>query len=72
MWDEKQLKRCKVWLNVLTNYQSLDLETVKEYQALVNSHGLDVDLESSEMLFKVLEKSTETTLWQMLKQTYLT
>jgi hypothetical protein len=72
MWDERQLKRCKVWTNVLTNYQSLDLETVKEYQALVNSHGLDVDLESSEMLFKVLEKSTEITLWQMLKQTYLT
>jgi hypothetical protein len=49
----------------------LDLETVKEYQALVNSHGLDVDLESSEMLFKVLEKSTESSLWQMLKQTYV-
>jgi hypothetical protein len=35
MWDEKQLKKCKFWLNVLTDYKSVDLETAKEYQALV-------------------------------------
>ena len=70
MWNEYELSRCKNWVNILTDYQQISLDLAKEYQALINCHGLQVDMESSEWLYAEIEKSTDKPLWQMVKQTY--
>jgi hypothetical protein len=45
-------------------------DQVAHYQALVNTHGVEVDVESSTWLLSVLTKSTEAALPGQVKQTY--
>jgi hypothetical protein len=69
VFDEQELMYCTSFTNVLTDYQSVELFQVKDYQALINLHCGMVDVESSEWLMKVLEKSTDQSLLTTIKQT---
>jgi hypothetical protein len=69
MFDKQELMYCTSYTNVLTDHQSVELYQVKDYQALINLHCGMIDVESSEWLLKVLEKSTEQSLLTSIKQT---
>jgi hypothetical protein len=69
MFDKSELSYCHNFVNLLTDYASLDPEQVKSYQSLINLQCGDTDVESSEWLRMVLEKSTESTLLVSVKQT---
>jgi hypothetical protein len=69
MSDKSELGYCRHFVNLLTDHASLDPEQVKSYQSLINLQCGDTDVESSEWLLKVLEKSTERTLLVTVKQT---
>ena len=45
--------------NLLTGYKVVTLDQVMRYQELVNSYGVEVDVESSTWLLSVLTQSTE-------------
>jgi hypothetical protein len=68
MFDKQELMYCTSYTNVLTDYQLVELYQVKDYQALINLHCGTIDVESSEWLLKVLEKSTESSLLTSIKQ----
>jgi hypothetical protein len=68
MFDKQELMYCTSYKNVLTEYHSVELPQVKQYQALINLHCGMVDVESSEWLMKVLEKSTDPALLTVIKQ----
>jgi hypothetical protein len=67
MFDEVELSQCS-YRNLLTHYNMVQLDHVREYQSLINLRGFDVDRESDNWLLTVLEKSTEDSLLIRLKQ----
>ena len=69
MWDETQMVQCRAFTNVLTNYASVPLDTVVDYQHLLNVRGFDEDIESNDWLQQVLEQSTDANLLIQVKQT---
>ena len=57
-------------MNLLTGYKMVTFDQVARYQALVNTHGVEIDVESSTWLLSVLTKSTKVALLIQVKQTY--
>jgi hypothetical protein len=70
MFDEVELSQC-TYRNLLTHYNVIHIDQVRDYQSMINLRGFDVDRESDNWLMTVLEKSTEDTLLVRLKQSLL-
>jgi hypothetical protein len=60
----------ETFVNLLTGYKTVSFEQVALYQELVNTFGVEVDVESSTWLLQVLLKSTESTLLVQAKQRF--
>jgi hypothetical protein len=57
--DIQAMGTTTTFVNLLTGYKVVTLEKVMRYQQLVNSCGVEVDVESSTWLLNVLTQSTE-------------
>ena len=57
-------------VNLLSGYKVVTLNQFMRYQELMNSYGVEVDVESSTCLLSVLPQSTEDSLLVQVKQTF--
>ena len=69
MWDEMQVTQCREFTNVLTHFAGVSVEMVADFQQMLNTRGFNEDIESSDWLQQVVEKSTDPTLLIQVKQT---
>jgi hypothetical protein len=68
--DIQAVGSAMTFVNLLTGYKVVTLDQVMHYQELMNSYGVEVDVESSTWLLSVLTQSTEESLLVQVNQTF--
>ena len=68
--DFQAVGSATTFVNLFMGYKMVTLDQVMHYQELVNSYGVEVDVESSTWLLSVLTQSTGDSLLVQVKQTF--
>eukprot|EP00956_Cyclotella_meneghiniana_P035170 scaffold112213_cov44-Cyclotella_meneghiniana.AAC.11 len=68
--DHRHVLAATSFVNLLTHHQGADLESVIGYQEFINTAADTVEIDSSNMVLRILQHTTEKSLLLCVKQTH--